>query len=114
MRSAESAGSVSIFDGPSGAAKAADDRSRNRPAAARRTCMETPSDGFGRSAGILARVRYPSARGGPMRARMIASTIFLAAAVSRRASADPETVHFPSEDGKTRLVGYLFRPSGAG
>src|SRR5512140_1458805 len=47
MRSFESAGSVSIFEGApgaaGGAAKAADERTRDRPAAARRTRMGTPS-----------------------------------------------------------------------
>jgi carboxymethylenebutenolidase len=51
-----------------------------------------------------------------MRASLIVFTLLAAAvsAVSRRANADAETVHFPSEDGKTKLVGYLFRPSGGG
>jgi hypothetical protein len=35
---------------------------------------------------------------------LIASTLLLAAAFSSRASADAETVHFPSEDGKTKFV----------
>jgi dienelactone hydrolase len=30
------------------------------------------------------------------------------------AVAQPETVYFPSADGKTEIVGYLFRPAGAG
>jgi len=51
-----------------------------------------------------------------MRATRIAYVLLAAgvAAVSPRADADAETVHFPSEDGKTKLVGYLFRPSGGG
>jgi carboxymethylenebutenolidase len=49
-----------------------------------------------------------------MRAHVIAGALFLAAAFPARAAANPETVHFPSEDGKTKLVGYLFRPSGGG
>jgi dienelactone hydrolase len=28
--------------------------------------------------------------------------------------AEPKTVHFPSEDGRTKLVGYLFEPAGPG
>src|ERR1019366_9829192 len=48
MRSAESAGSVSIFDGPLGAvrtvaASAVDESARDRATAARRTRMGTPS-----------------------------------------------------------------------
>src|ERR1035441_9349094 len=48
MRSAESAGSVSIFDGPLGAvttvtASAVDESTRDRATAARRTRMGTPS-----------------------------------------------------------------------
>src|ERR1039457_1993567 len=48
MRSAESAGSVSIFDGPLGAvttvtASAVDESKRDRATAARRTRMGTPS-----------------------------------------------------------------------
>jgi carboxymethylenebutenolidase len=39
----------------------------------------------------------------------------LALALPRaRAAVTAETVHFPSEDGKTRLVGYLFRPASGG
>jgi len=51
-----------------------------------------------------------------MRATLVVFTLLAAAvaAVSARANADAETVHFPSEDGKTKLVGYLFRPSGGG
>ena len=40
--------------------------------------------------------------------------VLLVAAGSARGSTAAETVHFPSEDGKTKLVGYLFRPSGGG
>ena len=36
------------------------------------------------------------------------------ASPSAAAAAAPETVHFPSEDGRTRLTGYLFRPTGGG
>ncbi len=39
---------------------------------------------------------------------------FLALAAAAPAAAAPETVHFESADGKTRLVGFLFRPSGGG
>ncbi len=49
-----------------------------------------------------------------MSAPLAASALLLTAAVSARANADAETVHFPSEDGKTKLVGYVFRPSGGG
>jgi dienelactone hydrolase len=31
-----------------------------------------------------------------------------------KASAEPDTVYFPSADGATEIVGYLFRPAGAG
>jgi len=41
---------------------------------------------------------------------MLASCMFAAQA----AAAVPETVRFPSRDGKTELTGYLFKPSGAG
>ncbi|MGO9259118.1 MAG: dienelactone hydrolase family protein [Bryobacteraceae bacterium] len=30
------------------------------------------------------------------------------------AAAEPKTVHFPSEDGRTNLTGYLFEPAGTG
>jgi len=49
-----------------------------------------------------------------MRTHLTFATLLLTAALAARANADPETVHFPSEDGKTRLVGYLFRPSVGG
>ena len=49
-----------------------------------------------------------------MRAHVIAWAILLTTFLPARASSNPETVHFPSEDGKTKLVGYLFRPSGGG
>ncbi len=49
-----------------------------------------------------------------MRMRVSVATFVLTAALASRVMAEPETVHFPSEDGKTRLVGYLFRPSGGG
>ena len=68
MRSAESAGSVSIFDGPTGAlaASAADetvkDSARDTATAARRMRMETPSGKFNRRAWILARAQNPFGR----------------------------------------------------
>ncbi len=49
-----------------------------------------------------------------MRASRVALVGLAATALCGRASARPETVHFPSEDGRTKLVGYLFRPSGGG
>jgi carboxymethylenebutenolidase len=39
-----------------------------------------------------------------------AASVTLATGVTAIA-ADPETVHFPSADGKTELTGYLFRPA---
>jgi dienelactone hydrolase len=50
-----------------------------------------------------------------MSRRLAAPILFLlAAAPSARAGTVPETVRFASEDGKTSLVGYLFRPAGGG
>jgi carboxymethylenebutenolidase len=49
-----------------------------------------------------------------MRAHAIVAFLLLTSAPSAPASTNSETVHFPSEDGKTKLVGYLFRPSGGG
>lgn len=47
---------------------------------------------------------------------MIKIAVLSVAAASALLAADavPETVHFPSADGKTRLIGYLYRPDGAG
>jgi dienelactone hydrolase len=44
--------------------------------------------------------------------RLLALTLLLLAASLARA--EPETVYFMSADGKTEIVGYLFKPSGAG
>lgn len=49
-----------------------------------------------------------------MRASSVVLSLLVVAASSGRAHADAETVHFQSEDGTTRLVGYLFRPAGGG
>lgn len=49
-----------------------------------------------------------------MRALPVAVLLVSTVALSRQAGANAETVHFPSADGKTTLVGYLFRPSGGG
>ena len=49
-----------------------------------------------------------------MHTQLIAIALVLAVTSRTRANADAETVHFPSEDGKTKLVGYLFSPSGGG
>lgn len=40
--------------------------------------------------------------------------VFCVCACTLSALAEPETVSFPSADGKTQLVGYLFKPDGAG
>jgi dienelactone hydrolase len=40
--------------------------------------------------------------------------LVLAAASAAGAASAPETVHFPSEDGTTSLVGYLFTPAASG
>ena len=44
--------------------------------------------------------------------RILALTLPLLAAAAARA--EPETVYFMSADGKTEIVGYLFKPSGPG
>ena len=49
-----------------------------------------------------------------VRTLVILSAVLLTSAPSVRADTDAETVHFPSEDGRTKLVGYLFHPSGGG
>jgi dienelactone hydrolase len=46
--------------------------------------------------------------------RLTCTTLLLIIAASASVRAEPQTVHFASEDGRTRLVGYLFRPSGGG
>jgi len=55
---------------------------------------------------------------GAVRARRLGLLFVLLLAGGRATLAageqTPETVHFPSADGKTSLVGYLFAPSGAG
>jgi len=44
----------------------------------------------------------------------LALLTFAAAGSLLAADTVPETVHFPSADGKTNLIGYLYRPDGAG
>jgi carboxymethylenebutenolidase len=45
----------------------------------------------------------------------VLAILFTPAAASRTAAGEiPQTVYFPSQDGKTELVGYLFAPSGRG
>lgn len=41
------------------------------------------------------------------------AVLLVAMGLSATASASPETVHFPAADGKTTLVGYLYRPDPA-
>jgi dienelactone hydrolase len=43
-----------------------------------------------------------------------AFALVLISAATARVRAEPQTVHFASEDGKTRLVGYVFVPSAGG
>jgi carboxymethylenebutenolidase len=46
--------------------------------------------------------------------KLVLLLTFAAAGALHAADTVPETVHFPSADGKTNLIGYLYRPDGAG
>ena len=50
----------------------------------------------------------------PITSHCCAGVLALLLALDAAAAQSPDTVNFPSKDGKTQLIGYVFRPAGAG